>query len=141
MYCSSMRNTQVRRPASLNCKAMPQLAGEPAAVNNENVSADVVAGGRGKEDGSPSDILRRTPSRSRYTFKDLSGACGVILQSLREVRSHVSGGDGVDLDAARRPLVGQRLGELSDTTFGCCVCGDRDAALKAEQRRDVNNLA
>ena len=53
----------------------------------------------------------------------------------------VAGSDGVDLDAARGPLVGEGLGELGHAAFGGGVGGYADASLEAEEGGDVDDFA
>ena len=66
---------------------------------------------------------------------------GVGAQRRGVVGLHVAGRDRVDVDAVRRPFVGERLGELRDAALGRGVAGHGDAALEREQRRDVDDLA
>lgn len=94
------RDHPLRRGAAL------ELAREPAAVDDEDVAADVVARWGSKENGGTGYILRRAPASGGDALEDLTGAGGVALEGFSEVGGHVAGGDGVDLNAVRGPLVG-----------------------------------
>ena len=65
----------------------------------------------------------------------------VGLQGFGVGGGEVAGGDGVDLNVLGGPLVGEGFGELGYSAFGGGVSGDSDAALEAEERGDVNDLA
>ena len=39
------------------------------------------------------------------------------------------------------PLVGEGFGELGDSSLGGCVGGDSDAALKRQERGDVDDFS
>ncbi len=81
------------------------------------------------------------PAGGGDTLEDLAVAGLVGLESFGVGRREVAGGDGVDLDALGGPLVGERLGELGDATFGGRVGGNADASLEAEEGGYVYDLA
>ena len=62
-------------------------------------------------------ILGLAPASGRDPFQNLPAARCVLLQLGGVVGADVAGGDAVDVDALARPLVGQRLGQLSHTAL------------------------
>jgi hypothetical protein len=102
---------------------------------------DVVAGGGGEEDGGSGEVFGVAPATGGNAIEDLTGALGIVLQGLGVVGGEVAGGDGVDVDAAGGPLVGEGLGELADAAFGRGIGRDVDASLEGEQRGDVDDFA
>ena len=117
------------------------LAGEPAAVDDEDVAGDVVAGCGGEEDGGAGEVFGVAPAAGGDALEDLTIAGLVGLESFSVGGGEVAGRDGVDLDVAARPLVGEGFGELGNSAFAGGVCGNADAALEAEERGNVDDFA
>ncbi|KNC25521.1 hypothetical protein FF38_05536, partial [Lucilia cuprina] len=112
--------------------------GEPAAVDGQDDAVDV--GGRvgGEEQRRAGDVLGGPPSARGDPVGDLSRARRVGLELLVELGVDVSGGDGVDVETATRPLVRQRLGQLRDGAFGGHIGGSAEAADERRHRCDVD---
>src|SRR5215208_4597606 len=106
------------------------LSSHPAAVDAEDVAVDVVARGRGEEDGRARQVRRLAPAPGGDAFEYLPVTRLVLLQRGRVVGAHVAGRDGVDTDAFGRPLVGERLGQLRDAALRRRVGRHRQAALE-----------
>src|SRR5699024_8052765 len=87
------------------------------------------------------DVARLGPARRRDAGEDRVAALGVLAQGVRVGGGDVPRGDGVDVDALVRPLVGERLGQARDGGLRGRVAGDVDAALEAEHRGRVDELA
>src|SRR5579862_307055 len=120
---------RARTPATaLPPAAARGSASEPAAIDDEDVAIDVIRCGRREEHGRTREIGRRAPPAGGNAFADLPRARVVGPQLRRVVRDHVAGRDRVDVDAAARPLVGERLGELRDAALRGRITGDGDAA-------------
>jgi len=117
------------------------LAVEPAAVDEQDVTIDVVGGGGCEEHGSATQILRCAPAASGDAFEDSLGAFRILLQRLGIVGGKVTGSNSVDLHTLACPLVGKGLGKLADAALGCSISGHVDATLEGEQRGDVDDLS
>ena len=102
---------------------------------------DVLRGRRGEEDGGAGDVLGLAPAAGRDAVEDRLVAGRVGAQRLGVVGLDVAGRDRVDVDALRRPLVGEQLGQAGDAVLGRGVGRDADAALEGEQRGDVDDRA
>ena len=83
-------------------------AGKPASVDGKDGAVDVLRGGRGEEDGGAGDVVGLAPAAGGDAVEDRLVAVGVGAQGLGVVGLDVAGRDGVDVDALRRPLVGER---------------------------------
>ena len=81
------------------------------------------------------------PAAGGDAFEDLAVAGFVGLEGFGVGGGEVAGGDSVDLNVFRRPLVGEGLGELGYTAFGGGIGGDSDAALEAEEAGDVDDFS
>src|SRR5207237_10397299 len=90
------------------------LAPQPSAVDGQEVTVDVVGCGRGQEHRRSAEVLRPPPPPGRDAGEDGRVAGRVLLQRAGEVGGDVAGGDRVDVDPERRPLVRERLGQLPD---------------------------
>ena len=110
-------------------------AGKPASVDGEDGAVDVFRRRRGEEDGGAGDVGGLAPAAGRDAVEDRLVAVGVGAQRLGVVGLDVAGRDGVDVDAARRPLVGEELGQAGDAVLGGGVGGDADAALEGRAAR------
>src|SRR5579859_4986317 len=110
-------NTPLPLGLTLNIVRLLALTAHPSAVHHENVTVDVVAGSRAQEDRGPRDVRGLAPPARRYPLQDLPAARRVVLEGLRVVGADVPRGDGVHVDALRRPFVRQRLGELRDAAL------------------------
>jgi hypothetical protein len=117
------------------------LSAHPAAVHGENSAGDVIAGRRAEVEGGAGDVFGLAPACGGDALEDLAVAGLVGPEGLGVGSGEVAGCDGVDLDAFGGPLVGERLGELSDAAFAGGVGGYANAALKAEEGGDVDDFA
>ena len=118
-----------------------RLAAHPAAVYGEDGACNVIACGRAEEERCAREVLRLPPAGGWNALEDLAVAGFVGLEGFGVGGAEVAGGDGVDLNAFWRPLIGEGFGELCDSTFAGGVGGDSDASLKTEERCDVDDLA
>src|ERR1043165_1665693 len=114
---------------------------QPASVDHEHVAVDVVTGTGGKKDSGAGERFVFAPAACWNSFEDLAVACFVGLQGGGIGSSHVTRSDRVDVDIVFGPLVRECFRELGHTAFRSCVCRDGDAALKRQQRSDVDDLA
>src|SRR5712692_4736222 len=117
------------------------LPPHPRSVDYKNVNMHIVTGRGSEKDSRTSQVFGVSPTAGRNTFQNLPVACFVLLQSLGVVGTHVTGRDRVDIDALCRPLIGQCLGKLRYSTLGGSVRGHRDASLKCQQGRDIDDLS
>ena len=99
------------------------------------------ARGEARKTAAPAMSDGLAPAAGGDAVEDRLVAVGVGAQGLGVVGLDVAGGDGVDVDAAGRPLVGEELGQAGDAVLGGGVGGDADAALEGEQRGDVDDGA
>src|SRR5215472_7840953 len=95
-----------RFPAS----AFLASACEPAAVNRQDGTGDVVGSSRRQEHERAVEIGRSSPARRGDPGGDRLLTDGIPAQSRRVVGGHVSRGDGVHGHPRRRPLVRERPG-------------------------------
>ena len=77
----------------------------------------------------------------RYPVENGLVPRGIVAQRLGVVGLDISGGDRVDVDAPRTPFAGQQLGQTGHAAFAGGIGRDADAALKRQQRSDVDDLA
>src|SRR4051794_5397770 len=84
-----------------------RLACHPAAVDDQNVSIDVVARRRREKYGGARKIVRRAPPSSRDSRADLGESRRVVAQALRVVGREIARRNRVDLGTVSRPLVRQ----------------------------------
>ena len=82
---------------------------------------DIRRGRRAQIDSRPRDIGRVAPTSGRDTVKDRLAAVRIGPQSIGIVGYYIAGGDGVDVDALARPLIGQKLCQPYDPVLGCSV--------------------
>ena len=94
----------------------------------------------GEEGGRAFEIVGVPPTARRNAVQDGLAADGIGTQRRGVVRGNVAGGDGVNIDPARGPLVRQSLRELPYPAFARRVARHRDAALEGEQRRGEDNF-
>ena len=139
---ASAATSPAPRPASsitttgtMRLDAVERSSAEPAAVDGQHDARDVVGGAatRGRpwrRRGRSASPQRPAGMRSRIARR----ARRVVAQRLGVVGRDVARGDRVDVDAARRPLVRERLGESGDAGLRGGVAGHVDAALEAQQR-------
>jgi hypothetical protein len=132
------------------------------AVHCQYFTRNVAACSAREKNGGSIEVIGTTPSASRDTFEDAGGTLLVVDQSIIHICVDVSRGNlistsatatikestsvkefaySVDINASTRPLVRQRLGQLCNTSLGCCVSRHIQAALERHQRRDVDDGA
>ncbi len=117
------------------------LAAHPSAVDGEDGSGDVVAGGGAEEQCCAGEVRGVSPATGGDALENLAVAGFVGLQGLGVGGGEVAGGDGVDLNALGGPLVSEGLGKLGDAAFGGSVGRDADATLETEKAGDVDDFA
>src|SRR5437867_11675749 len=83
----------------------------PSTIDDEHVSVHVARGRRGEEYRGAGDVGRRAPASGGNAFENLPAPHRVGAQRGGVVGVHVSRRDRVDVDAAWRPFVRERLGE------------------------------
>ena len=93
------------------------LPAHPSTVDGENMTVEVIARGRRKEDCGSGEIFRLTPPTCGNTFEDLPVAGLVGLKRGGVGGSHVPRSDGVHIDVVFRPLIGQRFCQLCHATL------------------------
>jgi hypothetical protein len=77
--------------------------------------------------------VRATVSRKRQS--------GLVKEMDAHISVDISGADSIDLHVVLAPFVAERLGELAESAFGCCIGWDCEAALECQQRAEVNYLS
>ena len=70
-----------------------------------------------------------------------NGRIGIGAQRGGVVRLDIARSDGIHVEAVPRPFVGQRLGQPCHTVLGRRIGRNPDAALKRQQRGDVDDRA
>src|SRR5260370_956339 len=105
------------------------------------MAVDVITCRRTEKNRGAADVSRLAPTFGGNSLQDLPVARLVALQGRRVVREDVTRRDRVHVDPAFRPFVGQRLGELCDSTLRGSVRRNVNASLKRQQRSDVQDLA
>src|SRR5579884_90658 len=113
---------------------------QPAAVNVEDGAVQIIGVGRGQKNAAAGDVFRISPAAFRDSFQNRPVTNGILAQRPGVFRGDVTGGEGVDVDAFARPFVRQRLGDAGQAVFAGCVSRHQDAALKGQQRGNVNNF-
>src|SRR5581483_8241241 len=103
----------------------------PAAVDGHDVTVQVIAGGRGEKYDGTVKIAGLAPATGGNAAEDFLQAHRIGAQRGGVVRRHVPRRDGVHVDALARPLVGERLGELSDRAFARRIARHGDTAEKS----------
>src|SRR6266545_7620813 len=88
-------------------EASPSSAPHPSAVDDEQVTAHVVARPRGEVDGGSGDVFGVAPTAGRDTLENLTIARFVFAKRFGVGGADVAGRDGVDVDAFGAPLVGE----------------------------------
>src|SRR5215212_6233225 len=73
------------------------LPGQPTAIDDQQVPADVVGGGRGEEHRGADQVGRHPPAAGRDPVPDGCLPAGLRAQRPGVVGGDVAGGDGVDL--------------------------------------------
>src|SRR6185503_15390639 len=76
------------------------LPSHPAAVNDHNMTVQVIARRGREKDGCTDEVFRFAPATSRNTLKYLTVASLICLQRSGVVSAHVTRSDGVDIDSA-----------------------------------------
>jgi hypothetical protein len=156
-----------QRPIQLNLPSVSLLMQASLkmhlpAVHCQYFTRNVATCSACEKNGGPLEVIGTTPSASRDTFEDAGRTLLVVDQSIIHVCVDVSWGNlistsattttkelitakelaySVDINASTRPLVRQRLGQLRNTSLGCCVSRHIQAALERHQRRDVDDGA
>lgn len=119
----------------------PGLAAEPAAVDRQIDAVDVIGSAGCQKDGRAGQVVRQAPAAGRDAFQDLAAANRIIHQGFVHVGIDITWRDAIDVNAQRRPFIGQRFGELGDGSFAARISRDFQTALERRQRSDVYNLA
>lgn len=96
---------------------------------------------RSQKDRCTGDIFGMTPTAGRNTLENGFVAGGIRAQRLGIVGFDVTGRDGIHIDALRSPLIRQKLGETGNAMFRRRVGRDANAALKRQERGDIDHLA
>ena len=82
-----------------------------------------------------------SPAAGGNPLEDLPRPRLVVSEPTRVVRRDVPRRDRVDVDAVRRPFVGERLRQLGHPSLARRIAGNRDPALEREQRGDEDDLS
>ncbi len=112
-----------------------------AAVDVDDLAADVVGGRRGEEHHGSHHVLRLAPAPRRRAPLHPAVELGIVHQRRVHLGGDVAGSDGVDGDALRRPFRRHRPGQHLDTALRRRVGGDGGPRQFAGQRTDVDDLA
>src|SRR5262249_38867278 len=90
---------------------------QPTAIHGKHVSVNVVAGCGTKKNRGAGQIFGIAPASSRNALEYLTAAHRIVAESGGIVRCHVTGSDGVHVDAFGGPLIGERLGQLREASL------------------------
>jgi hypothetical protein len=104
------------------------------------VAAEVIAGGGGEEDDGAFEVGGFAPTAGGDAAEDFFGAHGIGLKRGGVGGAHVAGSDGVHVDAARGPLVGEGFGKLAYGAFAGGVAWNGDATEEREEGGDVDDF-
>src|SRR5438105_389784 len=106
------------------------LASHPAAVYDQNVAVDIIAGGGAKKYSSAADVCRFSPLAGGNAFQYLPIAGLIALQGNRVGGAYVAGRNSVDVNSTWSPFVGERLGQLRHSSLGGGIGRHCNASLK-----------
>ena len=95
----------------------------------------------GEEHRCACEISRLAPATCRNPLQDGAAAQRVGVQCLRVVGRDVPGCDRVDVDAHRRPFVGERADDTDDRRLGGRIARNANPALEAQHRGGEDQLA
>src|SRR5437870_8423257 len=104
------------------------------------MTVQIIARWRREKNGRAGQVFRLTPTTGGNALQYLAIASLVRLQRGSVVGAHVARRNRIDVDTVFGPLIRERFRQLRDSAFRRGVSGDGDAALKREQRSDVDDL-
>src|SRR3546814_13013733 len=102
---------------------------------------DIIRRPRREKDRRAADIGGVAPASRRDTLDDLTVARLVALQRGGVVRRDIAGRDRIDLNALRRPFVGEQPGQAADPRFRRGIARYAAAAPKGPHRGEVDDPA
>lgn len=118
---------------------MSYLPAHPSAVNSEHLTADISARPTGEVYHAALEVVRTAPPTRRNTRQDAFRTLLVVDQRRIHFRRDVTRRNGIDTNALGCPLVAKRLGQLRNTALARRVRRNGQAALEAQQRRNVDD--
>src|SRR5580704_6795720 len=101
----------------------PASADEVAAVDDQNVTVDVVRGPAGQKDSGSHQVGGLAPAARGDVLDDAAVGAGIGAGRFGDRCLEVSRRDGIDLDVVHRQLVAVGLGEAYDSGLGRGVGG------------------
>ncbi len=116
-------------------------AGGDAAVDEQGLAGDVAAGFRGEEDDGAVEVVGGAGAAERDAFDERADPGLVFVEDLVLRGFEPSGGEAVDGDAVRAPVVGEAHGELADAAAAGAVGREAGVAKDAGDGADVDDAA
>src|SRR5271155_2774274 len=134
--------TSQRQPVlGLMGRGTVSSARQPAAVDGENVSVHIIAGGGAQKKRGAGDVLRFAPARRGNSLENLPTARRVVAQGRGVVRGHISRRDGVHVDPFGGPFIRKGFRQLRDPALCCGISRNQYSSLEREQRSNVQDFA
>src|SRR2546423_6303258 len=126
---------------SASASSSIDTAGEKAAVDHQDLATHEAGGIGSEEDRRARQLFQPAVSIHRRSQEKLAPALGAVQKRLVEIGSKHAWRDGVDANAARAPLDGERFGERNHRGFARSVGGDFVESNERGELGDVDDRA
>src|SRR5690606_36217895 len=111
-----------------NFRSFMTLPRKPPAIDGDDGAMHIVRCRRQKKHRRVPDIGRHAPAPGGDAPQYGGGALGIGAQRLGIVGLDIARRDGVDIDAAPRPFIGEEPCNAQNAAFGGGIAGHPDAA-------------